>query len=320
MLGPGDDPDWLFEQSQRIAQALAKGEIALAQIYGLRIPLRDLDGPALRRLAAVARLIKADFDPDEPRIPQGEPGAGEWTYGDDGDADEPGVAPTSASDNAGGGREGDGGGGGDDSTAETTSSGSSGTGEGAPPPDGRGDQSPPIESAPEIPAERPATPQARNSVVRRTAEWLRQAAALGAAFASDTRVRAVLSAIEATAWIVEYWPEIQSYLDAPKSLEELQDAVDEPRSGYQIHHIVEGQYQSDNAESNAQRFGRDLLESGDNLVLIPRWTHVEISAWYSTPNDEEYGGQSPRDYLRGKSWEEQYNLGIQKLRDFGVLE
>jgi hypothetical protein len=293
VLGPSDDPDLLFEQSQRIARALAKGETALAQICGLRIPLAVLDGAALRRLAAAARLTKADFDPDEPRIPAGEPGAGEWTYGDDGDADEPGVAPASASEDGGVG-----GGGGDQPSVD-----------GEPPTDD--------ETAPAIPAERPATLQARNTIVRRAAEWLRQAAALGAGFAEDPRAQAFLAALEAAAWIVEYLPEIRSYLDAPKSIEELQDAVANPQLGYQIHHIVEGQYNSTNEQSNAQRFP-DQLESPENLVQIPTWKHVEISSWYSTRNDE-YGGQTPRDYLRGKSWEEQHELGIKKLRDFEVL-
>src|SRR5713226_10669948 len=85
VLGPGHDPDWLFEQSRRIARALVAGETALAQIYGLRIPVGELDDAAFHKLAAVARLIKAGFDPNEPRIPQGEPGAGQWTY-------EPGYA------------------------------------------------------------------------------------------------------------------------------------------------------------------------------------------------------------------------------------
>jgi hypothetical protein len=98
VLGPGDDPDWLFEQSRRVARGLAAGETALAQIYGLCIPLGDLDDATLRQLAVAARLIKADFDPDEPRIPEGEPGAGEWT--DEGDADEP--VPSSGS--GGGGK------------------------------------------------------------------------------------------------------------------------------------------------------------------------------------------------------------------------
>jgi hypothetical protein len=289
VLGPGHDPGWLFEQSRRIAQALATGETALAQIYGLRIPVGDFDGAALRRLAAAARLIKANFNPDQLRIPQGEPGAGQWT--DEGNPAEP--AP---------------------------SSGASRTGrDGEPPPEAGGDESPPIEYKPGIPAEPPDTAKGRNSIVRRSAEWLRQAAALGVAFAPDARVKAVLAAIETTAWIAEYLPEIRSYyLDGPKSPQELQNAVDDPQPGYQVHHIVEGQYNSANPEANARRFANQL-EGRDNLVRIPKWTHVEISSWYSTKNDD-YGGMTPRAYLRGKSWNEQYDVGLRALRRVGVLK
>ena len=56
ILGNGHDPEWLFEQCGRIAEALASGEIALAQINGLQIPIGELDDPALRRLGAIAEL------------------------------------------------------------------------------------------------------------------------------------------------------------------------------------------------------------------------------------------------------------------------
>jgi hypothetical protein len=101
-------------------------------------------------------------------------------------------------------------------------------------------------------------------------------------------------------------------------LDELQRAVDTPRYGYQVHHIVEAQRRSDDPERNAERFP-DRINSWQNLVRIPYWKHVEISSWYSRPTDE-YGDHSPRDFLRGKSWREQYNLGIKKLKDFGVLK
>ena len=39
----------------------------------------------LCHLAATARLIKTNFDPSQPRVPKGEPGAGQWAY-------EPGYA------------------------------------------------------------------------------------------------------------------------------------------------------------------------------------------------------------------------------------
>ncbi|MBV8779235.1 MAG: hypothetical protein JO258_18725, partial [Alphaproteobacteria bacterium] len=73
------DRDWLFHQCQRIATALDRGEIALAQIFGLRIPVGELDDPELKRIAA-ARVAKAGFNPAEPRVPAGSGReSGEWT-------------------------------------------------------------------------------------------------------------------------------------------------------------------------------------------------------------------------------------------------
>jgi hypothetical protein len=81
LFGSAGDPDRLFILSRGIARSLNAGNLALAQIYGLRIPVPDLDAAQLRRLAAAAPFIKANFNPDEPRIPAGEPGGGEWTDG-----------------------------------------------------------------------------------------------------------------------------------------------------------------------------------------------------------------------------------------------
>ena len=66
----------------RIAEALKKQELALAQIRGLYLPLPDLDSDALRGIARTAPLVKANFNPAELRVPAHSPGAGEWT--DDG--------------------------------------------------------------------------------------------------------------------------------------------------------------------------------------------------------------------------------------------
>jgi hypothetical protein len=83
---PDRDRDWLFRQCRRIADALNKGEVALAQIYGLHIPFPDLD--ALRTKAA--GMVKTGFDPGEPRIPKGNSHGGEWTTGGDGRDDDGG--------------------------------------------------------------------------------------------------------------------------------------------------------------------------------------------------------------------------------------
>ena len=61
---------------------------------------------------------------------------------------------------------------------------------------GGGDDPPSIEYTVEVPEERPDTAKERNSIVRRSAEWLRQAAALGAAFSPDARVKAFFAVFE----------------------------------------------------------------------------------------------------------------------------
>ena len=104
---PGDD--WLFRQCERISDALNKGEVALAQIYGLHIPVANLDDRILRRLALI-NVHKAGFNPDEPRIPKGQPHGGEWTTGG-------GQSETDASDGSSVGMPGDNG----SSPADTSS-------------------------------------------------------------------------------------------------------------------------------------------------------------------------------------------------------
>src|SRR5580704_4894814 len=88
LLDADRDRDWLFQQCRRIAEALDKGEIALAQIYGLRIPIDELDDRQLKRLA-YSPFAKVGFDPDEPRVPKGDPHGGEWTTGGTNDGAPP---------------------------------------------------------------------------------------------------------------------------------------------------------------------------------------------------------------------------------------
>lgn len=101
------DPDWLFRQCERIADALNKGELALAQIYGLRIPVDRLDDRLLRRIA----LAKAGYNPDEPRLPKGDPNGGEWTRGGDGSPEGLGAPADLLADSGGDGSQSSPGGG-----------------------------------------------------------------------------------------------------------------------------------------------------------------------------------------------------------------
>jgi hypothetical protein len=86
-----------------------------------------------------------------------------------------------------------------------------------------------------------------------------------------------------------------------------------PEAGYEDHHIV-GQF-----AQNRLQFGSVRIDSPENTVRIPVVKHLDINGWYSRPNDR-FGGLSPRDYLRGKDWGEQMSVGLEVLRDEGVLK
>jgi hypothetical protein len=93
----------------------------------------------------------------------------------------------------------------------------------------------------------------------------------------------------------------------------LQDAAQNPQPGYNVHHIVE---QTPAAQDGIPW---SLIDAPENLVLIPTLIHWEISGWFSTKS-EEFGGVSPRDYLRGKSWDERVRIGMRALVLYGVLQ
>jgi hypothetical protein len=101
--------------------------------------------------------------------------------------------------------------------------------------------------------------------------------------------------------------------DPPKPLEELQQAVSEPTLGYDIHHIVE--------QASARRGNQpeEMIDGSDNLVRIPRMKHWDLNRWYETEKPE-FDWQTPRDYLKDKNWEERRRVGLQGLREVGVLK
>jgi Phage portal protein len=111
----------------------------------------------------------------------------------------------------------------------------------------------------------------------------------------------------------EYSDHLQSYIDAPKTLDELQSAVSSPTPGSQIHHIVE------QGPAAAEGFPRSTIDDPENLVRIPTFKHEEISGWFAKPN-KDFGGMSPRDYLRGKDWSDRTSVGVQALIKFEVLK
>jgi hypothetical protein len=61
----------------RVAQALDQGHAALAAIAAVQLGLPEIGPEAMAKLAR-SSLAKA-FNPDEPRVPAGDPAGGEWT-------------------------------------------------------------------------------------------------------------------------------------------------------------------------------------------------------------------------------------------------
>lgn len=98
-----------------------------------------------------------------------------------------------------------------------------------------------------------------------------------------------------------------------KTLQELQRAVPTSNPGYDIHHIVE------RTSAEQDGFPPSVINAPENLVRIPRFKHWEITGWYMKMN-ESFGGISPRDYLRGKTWPERIGVGLDALIRHGVLK
>ncbi len=211
---------------------------------------RDLAALRLGLAAIVARK----YDPDQPRLPAGQSGGGQWT-----DESGDGVGESSA------GR----------STLY-------------------------VAGAPRIPGQRPPSTSARNAIFRAVAAWLAENGTTAASYLAKS------------SWLYKGFAYINAYLDAPKSLAELHEAVSNKAAGYDAHHIVE--------QTAAERDGypRALIDREDNLVRIPKLKHWEIDAWFQTRSDE-FGGLSPREYPRYKNWDERRNVGLRALINVGVL-
>ncbi|NWG24479.1 MAG: hypothetical protein HXY30_08725 [Pseudorhodoplanes sp.] len=168
-------------------------------------------------------------------------------------------------------------------------------------------QGPPLDLPPRLPDKPPASAQELNAFLKAAAQWIARARKVSGP------VGVFLGVLDALSWLDTDRPFIDAYLDEPKSLEELQRAVSEPKAGYHIHHIIE----QTSAEQDG--FSRELIDGVENRVRISALKHWKITAWYATKNDD-FGGLSPRDYLRGKSWDERKKVGYDVLVRFEVLK
>jgi hypothetical protein len=245
------------------------------------------------------------YSADQPRVPAGNSDGGQWTVVSSGGGISIAVPAFSGFDG------GDGGGGTDAGTntgvdsaialPEVVVTADNGAG------DGSNDQKPvqlagdiPTGDPPEIPEERPPTSPARTAALKAVARLLGPMAI-------------VAEIAQFGAWFTSNAALIQSYNDPPKSLEELQQAVSTPAPGYDKHHIVEQTQAADDG------FARDVIDSPDNLALVPRLKHQEITGWYQTPNPD-YDWETPREYLSGRNWAVRRSVGLRAMRIFGVLK
>jgi hypothetical protein len=224
---------------------------------------------------------KANFNPNQPRVPKGSPDGGRWTSED--------------WDNAGGWA----GAGGEEDLTDF-----SGT-QRRPPGIGH-NEGPPLDEPPEVPPQRPSTAQETNTFLKAAAQWLARAARAG------IPVGAFLTATEASSWLDTDRAFIDAYRDPPKTLEELQQAAPSRKWGYHIHHIVE------QTPARTKGMSETLISGPDNLVRIPALKHWQITGWYGRPN-KDFGGQSPREYLQDKDWDERRRVGLEALIRYEVL-
>jgi hypothetical protein len=305
---PGIDPADIYPTLARKPDA-AKAAAFEAEIeagYRLLATLRE-EVASLRAELKRRRALAAKYSPSQPRVPAGNPRGGQWTdrSGGQGQGESQGQGTSLAQpmgivdigDVSGSSELGDlfqikp-----DDRRVDGVQLAANDT------PD---DPAPVRDPAPKIPPDRPETSAERTSYLRSAANWLARNAGLAGAVYTG-----VMNNVE---WLRDYHDVVQASRDAPKSLEELQQAVNDPKPGYDIHHIVE--------QTAAERFGftRSDIENPENLVRIPRLRHYQITGWYMQES-EKFDGLSPRAYLQDKDWAERYRVGLEALKEFKVLK
>ena len=82
----------------------------------------------------------------------------------------------------------------------------------------------------------------------------------------------------------------------------LKDIFGSPGEGREWHHIVEQN------PFNIDKFGAETIHNVDNVVAIPKELNSKLNAFYQTKNPLT-GGLAPREWLKDKSLQQNYDFG-----------
>ena len=99
---------------------------------------------------------------------------------------------------------------------------------------------------------------------------------------------------------------------------ELQQRPTQNILGYVQHHIVE-QHDDNVRKREIEKFGSARIDDPSNLVWVPYFPHLEISAEYSRPPAND-GAPTLRERVKEFDFGEQRRIGLEKLREHGVLK
>ncbi|MGX2951562.1 RHS repeat domain-containing protein, partial [Ursidibacter sp. B-7004-1] len=103
------------------------------------------------------------------------------------------------------------------------------------------------------------------------------------------------------------------YSNGFDSFSQFKRVVGSAGKGQAWHHIVE------QTPANIAKFGSNKIHNINNLIKLPHGKgtiHSQISGFYSSIR-RFTNGQRVRDWLSNKNFDEQFNYGIKKLKDFG---
>lgn len=264
---------------------------------------------ARTKLRELDLALKA-FDPNQPRVPEGNPDGGQWTGDGGGTGGRLPSGPGTLLDL----------GDGENSLSERIRLAQND------PPGHLSDVRPrpgklprDIETLSDIPKEKPESVQLANAIIKFVAYefsdyLMRQGERPLVAGTLRSRLfRRLIAGFEIALWVRdEGLPAIESYYDPPRTMKELQDAAAAGRRpGYEIHHIVE--------RNSASPKEGNRINASENLVSVPVFKHHLITGYYLKESDA-YQRRSLRDALRGEDWEIRYQEGLDALVKYGVMK